>query len=116
MKLDEKIADLLEEQDFTFTFDEENGNLELERYTPAGEDWIVNLWFDGTVDGFIAETQDYYQGFDVDEEVELWVDGRGQRGVPSSIRTLVEDAEWKESQLEVLYRAALNLKEAHNAA
>ena len=37
-----------------------------------------------------------------DEEVEIWIPSRGKNGVPSSISTLLHDAEWKLEQLESL--------------
>ena len=40
--------------------------------------------------------------FDVDEEVEVWIACRGENGCPSSIEALVEDAKWKEEQIEKL--------------
>lgn len=79
-------------------------NIELNQKTPAGEDW----WFDFSFkdpNELAEKVGDLYEGFDVDDEVELWIEGRGQRGVPSSIRTLVEDAEWKEEKLKQLYNA-----------
>lgn len=109
MEIDNKVIALIEEHDFSIN-SYEDGAVELECYTPAGEDWIVNLSFDGTVNGFLEEIWEYYEDFDVDEAVEPLVECRGQRGVPSSIRTLVEDAEWKDSELKSLYDDALKLK------
>lgn len=109
MEIDNKVIALIEEHNFSIN-SYEDGMLELECYTPAGEDWIVNLCFDGTICGFLKEVSAYYVDFDVDEAVEPWIELRGQRGVPSSIRTLVEDAEWKNSELKSLYDDAFKLR------
>ena len=108
MEIDNKVIALIEEHDFSIN-SYEDGTVELERYTQAGEDWIVDLSFDGTVNGFFKEIYEYYDNFDVDEAAGFWIELRGQRGVPSSVRTLLEDAEWKDSELKSLYYDALKL-------
>lgn len=75
---------------------------ELENSTPAGEDWIVAVWFDGTARGFKRTIEQYAFYFDIDEEVSLYVANRGQNGIPSSIEVLLEDAKWKMRELEDL--------------
>lgn len=77
--------------------------IELENCpTPAGEDWIVTVWFDGTARGFKRAIEQYAVYFDIDEEVSLYVDNRGKNGIPSSIEVLLEDAKWKMRELEDL--------------
>lgn len=71
----------------------------LERFTPAGEDWCPIIWFDGTNEGFVESVRKLYENFDVDEEAEIYIENRGKNGIPSSIRTLINDAEWKEDVL-----------------
>lgn len=83
--------------------------VELNQDTPAGEDWWVTIWFDGTTDGFIRAVKNYYIGFDIDEEAEIFIEYRGRNGVPSSIMTIVHDQEWKEKTLEQLSDALLEL-------
>lgn len=100
--LNQQIIDVVEKNRFTIHNVEKQGKelyVELGRYTPCGEDWWETIWFDGTNDGFIEAVRDRYNNFDVDEEAEIWVECRGRNGVPSSIKALVEDAEWKESAL-----------------
>lgn len=81
----------------------------LNQDTPAGEDWWVTIWFDGTTKGFIQAVKDYYTGFDIDEEAEMFIEFRGENGVPSSIMTIVHDQEWKEKTLEQLSDALCEL-------
>ena len=102
MKLHNKVIEIVERKDFSINEVEKQGNdfyVELGQYTPCGEDWWETIWFDGTDEGFIEAVRERYDNFDVDEEVEIWIESRGERGVPNSIRALVEDAEWKETML-----------------
>ena len=63
------------------------------QYSPAGEDFSFDIWYEkiGDVPDRIME---YYNDFDIDEHVEMWIDARrnGVSGVPSTCR-LVKDAE-----------------------
>lgn len=100
-ELHEEIVKTIEKIGFKIIEkDEQDGEsyITLERFTPAGEDWCTTVWFDGNED-FIEEVRLIYEDFDVDEEAELWIEGRGKNGVPSSIRVLLNDAEWKEDAL-----------------
>lgn len=111
MKLSKKIIEVLDSHGFSFDSIEEQGNeyyIEMNNGTPAGEDWWVTIWFDGTDTGFIDSLEEVINDFNVDEEVEIWIPGRGKNGVPNSIETLVEDAKWKLKQLEELL---IDLKE-----
>ncbi len=81
---------------------------ELEWYSPEGEDciWVI----DGEDDeSFINDFQDYADNFDVDEHVEMYVDMRGQNGVPDSIRALLDDAEAIKEKLEDITRRLSSL-------
>lgn len=104
MELHKKIIELLENNGFSVNDVEQNGEsgyyVELNQSTPEGEDWWVTITYDGTDEDFIREFKTHADYFDVDEEVEIWVDSRGKNGVPSSIRALVKDAEWKEETLK----------------
>lgn len=108
MKLNNKIIKVLEDCDFCVNEVEKQGNdfyVELGQFTPCGEDWWETIWFDGTNKGFIEAVQNRHESFDVNEEVEVWIEHRGKDGIPSSIRKLVEDAEWKESMIEKIMYA-----------
>ena len=74
--------------------------VELNQSTPLGEDWWVVIFFDGTNNGFIQEFYNRAYNFDIDEEVEVYVENRGKNGIPNSIIDLVEDAKWKQKILE----------------
>lgn len=49
--------------------------------------------------------REYAEDFDEDEHVELWVGGRGKRGVPETVRELVEDAKAIQKMLYELAEA-----------
>ena len=101
-ELNENIVRILEENDFNIgEISEQDGSyyIELSQYTPLGEDWYVVVWFDGTDEDFIDQFDQIYQNFDVDEELEIFMECRGKNGVPTSVRDLLEDQEWKNNCL-----------------
>ena len=103
MKLSERIIEVLERNEFNIgevTKQDNEFYVEYGQSTPEGEDWWETLWFDGTEEGFIKAFTDRANSFDVDEEAEVWIEARGNvRGVPDSIRDLIDDAEWKKETL-----------------
>lgn len=68
--------------------DPEEDYVELEKYSPPGK-----TSFGVQKENFVKNVREYADDFDVDEHVELWIEGRGKRGVPATARELVEDAE-----------------------
>ena len=109
MELSEKIIEVLEAHDISLcgeiserTYNNDGYDVELETYSPEGEDVIIPLIYDGTEEDFIRQFERYADGFDAEEHAEMWIEGRGKNGVPDSIKDLLEDAEWqKEMLLEV---------------
>ena len=86
--------------------------LELEQYSPAGEDFIFSIWCNDSVDKAIKEIEDYAYYFDEDEHVEMWVEakyhGSGNRDAIPSIRELVYDAEAIHNMLRELAKFLIN--------
>jgi hypothetical protein len=116
IKLPQEVINVLESHDFNMAdITEQDGEyyLDFGQYTPEGEDWGECVWFDGTAESFVEAVQALAESFDIDEEVEPYISMRGQRGVPSSISALVEDAKWKQKKLTDLSDAlnALDLEE-----
>lgn len=89
----------------------------FEAWSPAGEDLpyegsLVNLPRDGrgayevAPEDALAYCAKFMRieadGFDVDEHVELWIDGRGRNGVPGTVRELLDDAEEIQKMLNEL--------------
>lgn len=90
--------DICEKLDWSLTLTGD-GNIELEKYSPAGEDFIITVG----EEGFVDNVKEYAAHFDPDEHIEMWVEARrnGVKGVPSA-RELVEDAEAIDKMLREL--------------
>ena len=113
LTLNDEIIRILEEHDFSYSEVNKQGDecyIDLSQYTPAGEDWYVCVLFDGTTKSLIESIEKIVDNFDVDEEVEIFIDNRGKNGIPSSVRTLIEDAEWKLETLQSLADALEDLE------
>ena len=118
MELSERIIEVLEAHDISLcgeiterTYNNDGYDVELETYSPEGEDVIISLIYDGTEEDFIRQFESYAEGFDAEEHAETYINMRGQNGVPESIKDLLEDAEW---QKEMLLEVAKNLKNIDN--
>ena len=109
MELSERIIEVLEAHDISVcgeiterTYNNDGYDVELETYSPEGEDVIISLIYDGTEEDFIKQFESYAEDFDAEEHAETYINMRGKNGVPESIKNLLEDAEWqKEMLLEV---------------
>lgn len=94
-ELTERELEVLEKLDWRLvdiTNDDRMAYVEIENWSPAGEDLCETIAVDQW-DTFATATRKWAEYFDKDEHVELYVNMRGKRGVPSSIRELVDDAE-----------------------
>lgn len=110
--ISQKIIDILEDNDINIvTTGIQDGEhyTELEFYSNAGEDFVMDIWHDNTDAGFIQAFIEYAYDFDPDEHAEMWAGCRGRvSGVPDSIRELIDDAD---GISEFLYRIADKLSE-----
>lgn len=118
MELSKRIEELLEQHDFSVcgqitdrTYSNDGYDVELETYSPAGEDIIVSLIYDGTEEGFIKAFRRCAEGFDAEEHAEMWIESRGKNGIPNSIKDLLEDAEWIKDTLMRIAEELNNLNE-----
>lgn len=108
-ELDKKYLDVLEAHDWSVTGYTEDGRVELQKYSPAGEDFIMCV----EVENFPDAVVEYYEDFDVDDHIEMWAEAKIHRttsGIPS-IRRLAVDAEEIDKMLEEI---ALALKEVEH--
>ena len=104
-KLNKKIKEVIEKQGWTIHEDEEW--VELEKSSPAGEDFVFSI----NKNEFLTEVINYAEYFDADEHAEMWVQNMHTvSGVPQSIRTLIEDADAIKEMLLELARSLENLK------
>lgn len=104
------LKKIIEDSGWQVNIDEIIGNeseLEIRQYTPAGEDWGIVVFFDGTVEDAINAIIEYAENYDYNDEQGELIAMRGQHGIPDDIETLVEDGKWKQ---EVLNDLATKLK------
>ena len=106
--MNERKREICEELDWKVTA-YEDGTVELEKYSPAGEDFSFVV----KADGFVENVKEYAAGFDVDEHIEMWIMAKrsGTQGVPSA-RELVHDAEDIDKMLQELAAALEATNEA----
>ena len=70
--------------------EDEDGIVELQQYSPAGEDFSFEI----KKERFVDDVWDFYNSFDIDDHIEEWVLARhnGDGSVPC-VRALCNDAE-----------------------
>lgn len=95
-KLKKKYLDVLERLDWSVIGYTDDGRVEIENSSPAGENLVICV----DVKDFPMSVAEYSNNFDVDEHVEVWIEAR-QNGVAgvSPARILVHDAEDIEKML-----------------
>jgi len=89
MELKQEHIDILEARGWSVCGYVDDGRVELEKYSPAGEDFIVCV----EVKNFPRAVAEYAAEFDVDEHIAMWLEAKrnGVDGVPNT-RELVQDA------------------------
>lgn len=98
----EKLTDIIEEYGEELVGSKHHAYVTYRAKTPEGEDWQEEFEFDGTIQSLAKAIRLRIEDFDVDEEAMIWIPHRGKNGVPSSIKALVYDAEWKLQKLASL--------------
>lgn len=83
-ELPQAYLDILEKREWSVCDYTDDGRVELEWYSPAGEDFIVCV----KVENFPDEILNYSDDFDPDEHIEMWVEARanGRQDVPGARR------------------------------
>ena len=109
--MDERLRDVCEELEWK-VMEDDDGSIELEKDSPAGEDFIVTVWpadHNGSMAGAVRE---YADDFDIDDHVYGLLEAKqnGFAGVPS-VTVLANDAEAIE---KMLYELAYALEEAEH--
>ena len=98
-ELEQRYIDILKENDWNVSSYTEDGRVELETYSPVGEDFSIIV----EVENFPESVREYANDFDANEHAEMWIEARGKvNGVPDSIRELIEDAEAIQDMLDEL--------------
>lgn len=101
------MLDKIDDMGWYIHVDDDGGSIELEKWTPAGEDFIFSI----AGKDIAAEVKEYYEDFDPNEHAKMWVENMGTvNGVPKDIRTLIDDAEAIDSMLAELVDALLEME------
>lgn len=118
IELSKRIEELLEEYNFNLCGeiikrynDKGKYDIELETYSPEGENVIVSFIYDGTEEDFIKQFKKYANDFDAEEHAKMWIEIKGNNGVPNSIKDLLEDTEWIKDTLMEIAEKLNNLDE-----
>lgn len=108
-KLKKKYLNTLEKLDWTVSGYTDDGMVELEKYSPAGEDFLMCV----EVKNFPAAVLKYWEEFDADDHVEELIEAKrnGFQGVPRA-SVLVKDAEAINDMLKELADALGEVEEA----
>lgn len=97
--VEQKYLTVLEKLDWDYYIDTNDNSVELEKQSPAGEDFIFSV----SIDNFVDDVIEYSAYFDQEEHVRDLVDAsrNGFAGVPG-IKELVEDAKAIDDMLREL--------------
>ena len=96
-----RIEEVLDNMGISYEIKKDSAFIEFWTDT-AGQDIPVEIDYDGTVENLVDKFTAYAENYDVDDEVEIYVNMRGENGVPSSIRELLDDCqEAKDTLMEI---------------
>lgn len=106
-ELDQRYIDVLERLEWRIVgyYDD---TVEIENFSPAGEDLIIRFG----VENFPDAVAQYAADFDPDEHIEMWIEARhsGMSGIPPA-RELARDADKIDKMLEELANALAEVEE-----
>lgn len=95
--ISQKILDALDDNNWKPYIDTEDNSIELEWYSPAGEDFLLSFDVKDD-DDFLSQLYDAYINFDTEQHA---VENYGMRGAPG-LRVLLDDADAIEDELKRL--------------
>lgn len=105
-----RIKNVLEDMGIKYDIRENYALIEFWTDT-AGQDIPVEIDHNGTAEDVVKQFADYAEGYDVDEQVELFIGGRGQNGVPETVQELLDDCqEAKDTLMEIAGRLTEAMK------
>ena len=112
----DRIIEIAEGQGFSVDTEIKDNDVRFtfSQYTDFGQDFSFEATMkDYDIYTLIGEVEDYYEGYDPDEEAMLWVgpDGHGKNGAPYRLTDVVKDMEQCEQMIKNLSDA---LSEANN--
>lgn len=104
--ISQKILDALADNNWNTYIDTEDNSIELEWYSPAGEDFLLSFDVKDD-DDFLSQLYDAYINFDTEQHA---VENYGMLGAPG-LRVLLDDADAIEDELKRLWYALSKVKE-----
>lgn len=105
--ISQKILDALADNNWKTYIDTEDNSIELEWYSPAGEDFLLSFFDVNDDDDFLSQLYDTYINFDTEQYA---VENYGTLGAPG-LRVLLDDADAIEDELKRLWCALSKVKE-----
>lgn len=110
----EKIHDVLDDMNVKYDTNYCDSETEalIEFWTDtAGQDIPTEFDYDGTPEDFVKQFTEKAEMYDVDEEVEIYVDMIGKNGVPGTVRELLDDCqEAKDTLMEIAKKLQEEIK------
>ncbi len=107
MKITGKQLEICENRDWRVEIDSD-GDVMLENWSPAGEDLVFYVEKD---EEFVDGVKRLAADFDPDDHAEMFVNRRGQNGIPRTIRELIDDADAIDRMLQELAAALAETEE-----
>lgn len=111
VELWDKIEEILVDEGVRYDFGDMSGNRDalIDFYTDfCGQEIPTEFKYDGTPEDFINKFCECAENYNVDEEVEVWIDHRGKGGCPSAVCDLLTDCEEAKSTLMRIARRFKN--------
>ena len=107
-KIKNRIIDTVAYLGWSVNFYEDE--MYFENYTPCGENIIIEVCKEKyTFQNILKEVKSVNDYFDPEEHAVMWYKTHGLNGAPTSIRTLLEDADVLTEMYKDLYIALLNI-------
>lgn len=104
--ISQKILDALADNDWKPYIDTDDNSIELEWYSPAGEDFMLSFNVKDD-DDFLSQLFDAYMNFYTERHA---VENYGMSGAPG-LRVLLDDAEAIEGEIQRLWCELSKVKE-----
>ena len=113
-KLINRIADIAEDKGWSVYTETKDAPVEFEfsQSTDFGQDFSFSASMnDGNIYTLIESVNDYYEGYDPDEEALLWIgpDGHGRNGAPYRLSDIIKDMEQAESMVNELLETLIEV-------
>ena len=104
--ISQKILDALYDNNWKPHIDTDDKSIDLEWYSPAGEDFMLSFSIKDD-DDFLSQLFDAYMNFDTEQHA---IENYGMSGAPG-LRVLLDDAEAIEGEIQRLWCELSKVKE-----